>query len=88
MTPRHKKLPPPEDEIYLPPYTYSEVRILVNRCDICNNPLPETTESDNLEYRLDVLAEINDSFESPHDKSEPKLLLCARCSDEYMISII
>ena len=35
---------------------------------------------------MDMLAEINDSFESAHDKSEPKLLLCARCSDEYMIS--
>ena len=73
---------PPEPEI--PPD--SEVRILVNRCDICNNQIPETAAGDNLEYRMDVLAEIDNSFESEHDKSEPKLLLCNRCSDEYMIS--
>ena len=65
---------------------YKEVRVLINRCDICNNPLEKTPENDNLEYRMDVLAEINDSFESVHDKSEPKLLLCAKCSTEYMIS--
>ena len=41
--------------------------------------------SENLAYRMDVLAEMNDSFESVHDKSEPKLLLCTRCSEEYMI---
>ena len=67
----HKKLPPPEPQI--PPDT--EVRVLVNRCDICDNQLPQTAKNDNLEYRMDVLAEINDSFESAHDKREPKLLL-------------
>ncbi|MFI5407109.1 MAG: hypothetical protein ACHQ1D_11445 [Nitrososphaerales archaeon] len=85
MTGRHKKqIPPPESEIS--PYTDREIRILVNRCDICNNQLPQTPENDNLVYRMDVLAEINDSFESVHDKSEPKLLLCAKCSAEFMIS--
>ena len=69
MTGRHKKqIPPPESEIS--PYTDREIRILVNRCDICNNQLPQTPENDNLEYRMDVQAEINDSFESAHDKSE------------------
>ncbi|MGB8160610.1 MAG: hypothetical protein WCE93_10740, partial [Nitrososphaeraceae archaeon] len=72
---------PPEPEI--PPN--SEVRILVNRYDICNNQLPEIAAGDDLEYRMDLLAEINDSFESLHDISEPKLLLCKRCSEEYMI---
>ena len=81
MTRSHKKRRP---ETKIPPDR--EIRILVSKCDICNNPLPETPENDNLEYRIDVLAEINDSFESVHDKSEPKLVLCARCSDEYMIS--
>ena len=71
---------------YTSAYTDREIRILVNRCDICNNKLPQTPENDNLEYRMDVQAEINNSFESAQDKSEPKLLLCARCSDEYMIS--
>ena len=49
---------PPEPEI---PHD-SEVRILVNRCDICNNQLPETAAGDDLEYRMDLLAEINDSL--------------------------
>ncbi|MGA7009508.1 MAG: hypothetical protein WB612_07185 [Nitrososphaeraceae archaeon] len=80
MTREYRKRPP-EPEI--PPD--SEVRILVNRCDICNNQLPETAAGDDLEYRMDLLAEINDSFESEHDKSEPRLILCNRCSEEYMI---
>ena len=58
-------------ETDMPPYADREIRILVNRCDICNNQLPETPENDNLEYRMDVIAEINNSFESVHDKSEP-----------------
>jgi len=62
-----------------------DVKIIVNRCDICNNQLPETAATDNLEYRMDILAEINNSFESVHDKGEPKLLLCKRCSKEYMV---
>ena len=80
MTRKYRKRPP-EPEI--PPN--SEVRILVNRCDICNNQLPETAAGDDLEYRMDLLAEINDSFESEHYKSEPSLILCNRCSEEYMI---
>ena len=75
MTRKYRKRPP-EPEI--PPN--SEVRILVNRCDICNNQLPETAAGDDLEYRMDLLAEINDSFESEHDKSEPRLILCNRSS--------
>ena len=82
MTGRHKKLPPPE----IPLYPDREIRILINRCDICNNKLPETPENENLQYRMDVQAEINESYESAHDKGEPKLLLCAKCSDKYMIS--
>lgn len=81
MTRSHKKRRP---ETKIPPDR--EISILVSKCDICNNLLPETPENDNLEYHIDGLAEINDSFESVHDKSEPKLVLCARCSDEYMIS--
>ena len=80
MTRRYKKRPP-EPEIP----SDREIRILVNRCDICNNQIPETTAGDNLEYRMDVLAEINDSFESEHDKTEPKLMVCKRCSEKYMV---
>ena len=58
-------------------------RILVNRCDICNDPLPET--GDNLEYRIQVLDEINDSYESEYDKVEPSLMLCKSCTQEYLI---
>jgi hypothetical protein len=80
LTRKYKKRPP-EPEI--PPD--SEVRILVNRCDICNNELPETAASESLAYRMDVLAEINNSFESAHDKSEPKLLLCTRIHDSKLL---
>jgi hypothetical protein len=73
---RQKRLPKP-----LTPDRY--VQITVSRCDLCNNPLPKT--EDDLEYRMDVLAEINDSFESEHDKTEPRLMLCKRCSEEFMV---
>jgi hypothetical protein len=58
-------------------------RILINRCDICNDPLPET--GDDTEYRINMLNEINDSYESEYDKVEPKLMLCSSCQQEYMI---
>jgi hypothetical protein len=54
LTRKYRKRPPEPDD--------SEVRILVNRCDICNNQLPETAAGDDLEYRMDLLAEINDSL--------------------------
>lgn len=59
------------------------VRILISRCDLCNEQLPK--EADNIQYRINVLDEIDDSFESEYDKHEPRLLLCASCSKEYMI---
>ena len=77
--PRQKRLPKP-------PTPDREVQINVYRCDLCNNPLPET--GDNLEYRIGVIDEINDSYESEHDKTEPRLLLCLTCSKEYMIPIL
>ena len=80
MTRKYRKRPP-EPEI--PPDR--EVKILVNRCDICNNELPETGANDNLEYRMDIITEINNSFESEHDKTEPRLMLCKRCSEEFMV---
>jgi hypothetical protein len=80
LTRKYRKRPP-EPEI--PPDR--EVKILVNRCDICNNELPETGANDNLEYRMDVITEINNSFESEHDKTEPRLMLCKRCSEEFMV---
>jgi len=79
--PRKYKKRPPEPEIA----PDSEVRILVNMCDICNNQLPETAASDDLEYRMDVVTEINDSYESEYDKTEPKLMVCKSCSKQYLI---
>jgi hypothetical protein len=59
------------------------IQINVYRCDLCNNPLAET--GDDLEYRINVVDEINDSYESEHDKVEPRLLLCLTCSKGHMI---
>lgn len=74
--PRQKRLPKPETPD-------RDVQITVNRCDLCNNSIPETGED--LEYRMDVLAEINDSYESELDKTEPRLMLCKRCSEDFKV---
>ena len=58
-------------------------RILISRCDLCNDELPK--EADNIQYRINVLDEIDDSYESEYDKHEPRLLLCSSCKKEYMI---
>ena len=61
----------------------SAVRTLINSCDLCNDKLPK--EADNNQYRINVLDEIDDSFESDDDKHEPRLLLCCFCTKEYNI---
>jgi uncharacterized protein with PIN domain len=58
-------------------------RILISRCDLCNDELPK--EADNIQYRINLLDEIDDSYESEYDKHEPRLLLCSSCKKEYMI---
>ena len=60
-----------------------DTRILVSHCDLCNDELPK--EADNIQYRINVLDEIDNSFESEYDKHEPWLLLCSFCSKEYNI---
>ena len=60
-----------------------DTRILISRCDLCNEQLPK--EADNIQYRINVLDEIDDSFESEYDKHEPSLLLCSFCKKEYNI---
>ena len=60
-------------------------RILISHSDLCNDELPK--EADNIQYRINVLDEIDDSFESEYDKHEPRLLLCSSCSNEYKIPI-
>ena len=58
-------------------------RILISRCDLCNEQLPK--EADNIESRINVLDEIDNSFESEYDKHEPRLLLCSFCSKDHNI---
>jgi hypothetical protein len=58
-------------------------RILISHCDLCDEQLPK--EADNIQYRINVLDEIDDSYESEYDKHEPRLLLCSYCKKEYMI---
>lgn len=62
-----------------------DVKIIVNRCDICSQQVPEISSGDDIEYRISVVNEINDSFESEHDRTEPRLMLCKSCSGKYMI---
>jgi hypothetical protein len=70
-----------------------DVKLLVYRCDICNEQLPETedniNQNFNLETRMKIIDEIDDSFESEHDKSTyecgPKLILCDYCKKEYLL---
>jgi hypothetical protein len=66
-----------------------KVRILVIRCDLCSEQLPETTENVNLQARMKIIDEIDDSFESDYDKSTyecgPKLILCNYCQKEYLL---
>jgi uncharacterized protein with PIN domain len=60
-----------------------DAKVIINRCDICNGPIPEA--SDDLQYQIDKLNEIDNSFESKYDKQEPKLLLCNNCKNKYNI---
>jgi uncharacterized protein with PIN domain len=69
-----------------------DVRILVSKCDLCNDPLPQITEdnvNDNIETRMKIIDEIDDSFESEYDKSTyecgPKLILCDYFKKEYLL---
>lgn len=56
---------------------------VIYRCDICDEHLTEVP--DNLEAQIDLLQEIDDSYESEYDKHEPRLLLCNYCQKEYSI---
>ena len=58
-------------------------RILISHCDLCNDKLPK--EADNIQIDINILDEIDDSYESEYDKHEPRLLLCSFCSKEYNI---
>lgn len=58
------------------------MKVVVNRCDICNDRL---TCADNIESQIDVLDDIDNSYESEYDKHEPRLMLCDYCQNEYLI---
>ena len=59
-----------------------DAKVVINRCDICNDPL---NCADVIESQIDMLQEIDDSYESEYDKHEPRLLLCDYCTKEYLI---
>jgi hypothetical protein len=63
-------------------------RITLIRCDLCDDQIPQT-ERVNLEGRMEIIDEIDDSFESEYDKSTyeqgPKLILCDYCQKEYLL---
>ena len=65
------------------PTADKETRIVISHCDLCNDELPK--EADNIQNTINVLYEIDDSFESEYDKYEPRLLLCSFCSTEHNI---
>jgi hypothetical protein len=56
-------------------------KILVSRCDICDEHITEAPSD--FEARIQVLDEIDNSFDSELDKSTyeqgPKLILCDYC---------
>ena len=55
----------------------------VLKCDLCEDPI--TDRVDELSRRIEILDEIDESYESEYDKHEPRLLLCSFCSNEYNI---
>lgn len=59
-----------------------EFSVVINRCDICDDPLNCTED---IESHIDMLNEINNSYESEAGCIEPRLLLCGYCNREYLI---
>jgi hypothetical protein len=72
-------------------YRDKHTRIALVRCDLCGDQLPqnENNVKDNLETRMKIIDDIDNSFESEYDKSTyeqgPKLLLCDYCQKEYLL---
>jgi hypothetical protein len=72
-------------------YQDRHARITLIRCDLCGDQLPQTegNVNDNLESRMKIIDEIDESFESDYDKSTyeqgPKLLLCDYRQKEYLL---
>jgi len=72
-------------------YSDKDVKITVDRCDLCDDQLPQNENNNdlNLETRMRIIDMIDESFESDYDKSTyeqgPKLLLCDYCKKEYLL---
>jgi hypothetical protein len=64
-----------------------DYRVAVYRCDICNDRIADAP--DDFEAHIQLLDDIDSSFESELDRSTyeqgPKLILCDYCQKEYMI---
>ncbi len=58
------------------------IKVRVYHCDICNDKIDC---NDDIEAYIDMMNDINDSYESEYDKQEPKLLLCLFCQEEFNI---
>ena len=59
-----------------------QFKAVVNRCDLCDKPIPCLHD---MEIKISMLKEIDDSYESEHDRIEPRLLLCGYCVREYQV---
>ena len=72
-------------------YRDKHTKITLIRCDLCGDQLPQTEDNVNynLETRMKIIDEIDNSFESEYDRSTyeqgPKLLLCDYCQKEYLL---
>jgi hypothetical protein len=70
-----------------PPNKDKPFKAVIYRCDICDGMIPEAP--DNFEAQMQMLDDIDNSFESELDRSTyesgPKLTLCNYCQKEYLI---
>lgn len=60
-----------------------EISIKTYTCDLCDDVIAGLP--DDFESKIDIINEIDNSFESDYDKQEPKLLLCLFCQEEFNI---
>jgi hypothetical protein len=65
-------------------YQDREFKPVINRCDLCDDPI---LCHEDIEIKIDILTEIDDSYESELDKHEPRLMLCDYCQREYLIPV-
>ena len=59
-----------------------QFKAVVNRCDLCDKPIACPHD---IEIKIRMLKEIDDSYESLQDKQEPRLLLCDYCQSDYLV---